>query len=98
MIIDMLDTILDDLDKGSGASSTLVSLDFEKAFNRISHDACIAALQQHGATKISIQLVHSFLKDRTMRARVGSAMSTQNLIGYANFYFYGKNIAIATET
>lgn len=52
MLVDMWDTILNDLDKGSGASC-LISLDFEKAFNRLNHDACIKSLRDHGASEMS---------------------------------------------
>ena len=44
MLIDMSDTILTDLDRGQ-AASCVVSLDYEKAFNKFSNDACIQALR-----------------------------------------------------
>ena len=74
MLIDMWETILSDIDKGL-AASCIVSLDFEKAFNRLDHDACISALKSHGASNISIRIVHAFLNGRTMKARVGNVYS-----------------------
>ena len=52
MLVDMWDTILTDLDRGS-AASCLISLDFEKAFNRLNHDSCMKALADHGASIVS---------------------------------------------
>ena len=67
MLIDMWDTILNDLDSGSGASC-LISLDIEKAFNRLSNDACMDALVVHGASQTSLRLFHAFLDSFKMRA------------------------------
>ena len=75
MLIDMWDTILSDLDKGL-AASCLVNLDFEKAFNRLDHDACLVALREHNASDLSVDLVHAFLRDRTMTVRVGETLSS----------------------
>ena len=80
MLVDMFDTILTDLDCGGGSASCLISLDFEKAFNRLEHDACIEALSNHGASKLSIRIVHAFLKGRTMSARIGSTLSSKKAV------------------
>lgn len=50
MLIDMWETILSDLDRGTAASN-LISLDFEMVFNCLDHDACILELERHGATR-----------------------------------------------
>ena len=75
MLIDMWDTILTDLDRGSAASCG-ISLDFEKTFNRLNHDSCMEALKAHGASTSSLRVIHSFLEGRSMTARVGTALST----------------------
>ena len=74
MLVDMWETILSDIDTPSSASC-LVSLDFEKAFNRLNHDSCIKALKDHNASTTSIKLVHAFLSGRRIRARVGTTLS-----------------------
>lgn len=75
MLINMWETILSDKDSPASASC-IVSLDFEKAFNRLNHDACILALERHGALILSVKLVHSFLQNRLVYARVGSTLSS----------------------
>ena len=59
MLVDMFDTILTDLDCGGGSASCLISFDFEKAFNGLEYNACIEALSNHGASKISCLLYTS---------------------------------------
>ena len=57
------------------AAASLMSIDFEKAFNRMSHSNCLSALKKFNADDSSIKLVHAFLYGRTMRVKVGSALS-----------------------
>ena len=42
-------------------SSGLVSLDIEKVLNRLNHDACIRSLIEHGASKLSVDMIHAKL-------------------------------------
>ena len=72
--------ILDDLDHEDGAAATLTSIDFAKAFNRMSHQACLEALLDHGAKDGTVALVSAFLSGRTMAVRLGSDLSTPRLI------------------
>ena len=57
------------------AAASLMSIDFEKAFNRMSHPHCLEALSKLNADSRSISLVHAFLYGRTMKIKVGQTMS-----------------------
>ena len=59
----------------SRAAVVLTSIDFAKAFNRMSHAACLTALKEHGATELTIALVSAFLYQRTMSVKVGQSLS-----------------------
>ena len=72
MLVDLWDT---GQRWGSCIYGSIISLDFEKPFNRLCHDAWICALREHGASKTSVSVVHSFLRDRTMSARIVSTLS-----------------------
>ena len=41
------------------AAASILSIDFEKAYNRMCHHACLRALERLGAKKATIGLVHS---------------------------------------
>ena len=58
------------------AASTVLSIDFEKAFNRMGHSACIHALEDLGATAKTVGLVHAFLSGRQMSVKIGDIMSS----------------------
>ena len=79
MLVDMWETILNDLDRGS-AASCLISLDFEKAFNRLDHDACIRSLIDHGASPLSVELIRAFLTNRKMQVRVDDVLSAPRAV------------------
>ena len=64
----------------SRACVALTSIDFEKAFNRMDHRACLNAPRQHGASGMSLKFARAFLTGRTMRARVGDEYSTPRRI------------------
>ena len=57
------------------AATTLLSIDFAKAFNRMDHFACLDALKNMGASKSSLGLVQAFLTGRTMSVKIGNARS-----------------------
>ena len=57
------------------AAISLMSIDFEKAFNRMSHSHCIDALRTLGADEDGVKLAQAFLYGRTMRVKVGSSLS-----------------------
>lgn len=58
-----------------GAAVNIMSIDFEKAFNRMSHSACIKELKKLGASPPTLDLVTAFLTNRTMRVKVGQCKS-----------------------
>ena len=59
---------------------TLLGIDYEKAFNRMCHNECLAQLARLGASQESLSLVASFLSDRVMQARVGTVTSAPRKI------------------
>ena len=73
--------ILETLDD-SRAAAVLTSIDFEKAFNRMGHASCLNALAAHNASGETISLVSAFLYGRTMRVKIGTALSEpRNVLG-----------------
>ena len=62
------------------AAANLMSIDFEKAFNRMSHPHCLNALERLNADKKDIDLVQAFLYGRTMRVKIGSVLSTPRTV------------------
>lgn len=66
--------ILMNLEDRSAASS-LVSIDFSKAFNRMDHSACIQALQNAGIGEEVVGVVKAFLYDRKMAVHVNGTVS-----------------------
>ena len=52
------------------AAVATLSIDFSKAFNRMSHQTCISALRRKGAPEDTIKLVERFLRGRQMRIKV----------------------------
>ena len=78
LLVDLYDAVLEPLDAGD--PSLVVSIDFEKAFNRLNHAECLRQLRNLGASDASIALVRSFLTNRSMRVRVGSILSSPRLL------------------
>ena len=62
------------LDK-SGIVGTIL-MDLSKAFDSLPHDLIIAKLEAYGLSKKSLELVYSYLNQRTQRTRVGSCLSS----------------------
>ena len=73
-LVETWDEILQPLEDHRAAVQ-LMSIDFEKAFNRMCHNSCLLALDRLGAEKEDIELVGCFLRNRTMRVRVGKCFS-----------------------
>lgn len=59
----------------SGKTTTVVSLDVEKAFDSVWHDGLRAKLSSLELPAKLVRLLSSFLTDRTVRVRIGSALS-----------------------
>ena len=65
MLVDIWEKVLSALEGGQNAA-VLLGVDYEKAFNRMEHAACIEELRRLGASDGSIALVRAFLENRTM--------------------------------
>ena len=63
------------LDQESSVCS-LVSVDFAKAFNTMSHSACIESLIAKGASSNITRVIASFLTERKMKFRAGECLSS----------------------
>ena len=57
------------------SGTVVTSIDYSKAFNRMSFQRCLEALARNGASTGVLSLVAAFLSDRTMMVKVGSTMS-----------------------
>ena len=57
------------------AAVVLTSMDFSKAFNRLSHQSCLQEFQKKGASSQVMRLVACFLQNRQMTVRVGQVRS-----------------------
>ena len=74
-LVESWNSILSSLEDNR-ASVHLMSIDFEKAFNRMDHDSCLAALKKLNAKEEDIELVACFLHNRTMKVKIGDILST----------------------
>ena len=77
-LIETWDAIITALQDGNSAANVL-SVDFEKAFNRMDHLQCLYALSDLGASLSTIDLVASFLYGRKMSVRIRDSMSTPGM-------------------
>ena len=75
MLIDLWENILSPMERGDKAA-VLLSIDYEKAFNRMEHSVCLRQLAKLGATPGSLSLVRAFLEDRKMTIRLGKNKAT----------------------
>ena len=57
------------------AGTVITSIDYAKAFNRMSFQECLRALARKGASTPILRLVATFLTNRTMSVRVGETWS-----------------------
>ena len=73
-LVDSWDHILRALEDGDTAAN-LISVDFEKAFNRMDHSQCLASLDRLGAAPESIEWVAAFLYGRQMSVKVNGVFS-----------------------
>ena len=74
MLIHMWQQIAEDLED-CRAGSLITSIDYAKAFNRLSFQECLLALAAKGASTDVIALVATFLTNRSMTVRVGESWS-----------------------
>ena len=57
------------------AATVMTSIDYAKAFNRLSFQHCLSAFAKKGASTDVIRLIATFLSNRTMSVRVGTTWS-----------------------
>ena len=74
MLINVWQKILYNLEDRR-APTVLTSIDYAKAFNRLSFQHCLMAFSKRGASSPIIELIASFLTGKTMSVRVGSTWS-----------------------
>ena len=55
---------------------SILSIDFSKAFNRMSHRRCLDALERKGASNESLNMVAAFLDRREMHFKVNATLSS----------------------
>ena len=72
-------TILENLDQENSACA-LISIDFAKAFNSMSHSYCLKQLTEMGGTDHTVAMVRAFLTGRMMQYRAGSALSSKRAL------------------
>ena len=58
------------------AGTIITSIDYAKAFNRMSFQHCLAALHKKDASPATVHLISTFLTNRTMTVKVGGTQST----------------------
>ena len=79
MIIGVWQKIMSNLEDRR-AATVLTSIDYAKAFNRLSFQHCLAAFARRGASAPVLKLLAAFLTDRRMMVRVGAAWSSQRKV------------------
>ena len=67
--------ILEDLEDYH-AATVVTSVDYSKAFNRMSYQNCLKALAKNGASTKVLRLVATFLTNMTMTVKIGQTMSS----------------------
>ena len=72
LLIDLWESVLAGMEGGTNAA-VLLGVDYEKAFNRMEHAACLEQLHGLGASPGSISLVRAFLQDRRMSISIDGA-------------------------
>ena len=83
LLCELSTRIMEGLDTPGNVVAAL-SIDFNKAFNRMCHEACLRALKYKGASPLTLAIVAGFLSDRSMRIKINGAFSTpKNLNGGA---------------
>lgn len=72
----LLETVTDwTLDIDSHINNTTISIDFQKAFDSVSHDKLLSKLNSYGINGNLLALIADFLKDRKQVTKVGDQLS-----------------------
>ena len=78
LLVDLFDAVLEPME--AGASSVVLGIDYEKAFNCLDHRECLVQLQRLGASQMMINLTRFFLTNRLMRVMVGKLLSSPYIL------------------
>ena len=76
LLADLITDTMESIDDPRACAS-IMSLDFSKAFNRLSHQHCLTELARKGASSRVSSMVYSFLHGRTMKIKHGRNFSTE---------------------
>ena len=68
-LIETWDKILRSLEDNRAAAS-IISIDMEKAFNRMCHNQCLLAAERLGASDTTIRMIRAFLTKRSMKVKI----------------------------
>ena len=81
LLVDLWEQILNPMEHGHHA--IILGLDYEKAFNRLSHQACLDQIRKLGASRATVDLVRAFLTGRSVRVRLpcGTMSDPRPLMG-----------------
>ena len=74
MLLEVWQNICMDLEDYRSAT-VMTSIDYAKAFNRLSFQQCLAAFKKKGASTTIMRLIATFLTNRQMTVRVGDCWS-----------------------
>ena len=74
-LVSLWQNVLENLEDNR-AASLLTSIDYSKAFNRLNYQECLNALKAKGASREILQVIASFLTNRTMAVKVGNTKSS----------------------
>ena len=74
MLLDIWQDICSDLEDHRSAT-VLTSIDYAKAFNRLSYQECLQSFHKKGASSTVIRLIAAFLTGRVMKVRAGNEWS-----------------------
>ena len=74
-LVELWNNVLEGSEDSDNAVA-LMSIDFSKAFNRLDHGACLKKLSDKNASNQTLNMIFSFLEERTMCVRSGQSMSS----------------------
>ena len=74
MLVDIIQEICTNAEDYRSAT-VITAIDYAKAFNRVSYQHCLKAFEKKNASSPILRLLATFLTNRTMSVRVGSAWS-----------------------
>lgn len=75
MVLKVWQNVLNNLEDRR-AATVLTSIDYAKAFNRLSFQQCLCSFARLGASLPIIRILATFLTGRTMQVKVQNAWST----------------------